>query len=282
MLIRHLVLIFLLPIMGLAAEATFDATTGLVIADVKIDNRVTGRFGIDTGADRLYIDQSFAEKNYLARDDIPDQRRVVGLNGATGGYFVSFRSIEVSDQRLQNVKATVINFEELSGNQGLDHPDGLIGYDILSRMYVTVDYPGRSFELEMKRPRFLSGRTFKTVSFRPVKHLIMVDVTFADGRTRPMILDYCATHTVISPAVANQIDLDVEDGDVVSLDLEIDGIIRSGGVETLVRDMSSLRESMPRVQIDGILGRTFLASHKITIDYRTSQIYLHQNAVAGK
>ena len=281
-LIRHLVLFFLLPIMGFATQATFDASTGLVVADVRINNRVTGRFGIDTGADRLYIDKSFAEKHYLAKDGIPDQRKVVGLNGATGGYFVSFRSIEVGDQRLNNVKATVIDFDELSGNRNVDHPDGLIGYDILSRMYVTVDYPANSFELEINRPRFLSGRTYETVSFRPIKHFIVVDVTFPDNRTRPMLLDYCATHTVISLEIAEQIQIDSKDGGSAFLDLEIDGTIRSSGVETIVRDMSLFRKSMSRVKIDGILGRTFLADHKITIDYRTSQIYLHQNAVAGK
>ena len=281
-LIRHLVLFFFLPIMGFATQAAFDASTGLVVADVRINNRVTGRFGIDTGADRLYIDKSFAEKHYLAREGIPDQRQVVGLNGVTGGYFVSFRSMEVGDQRLNNVKATVIDFNELSGNRSVNHPDGLIGYDILRRMYVTVDYPANSFELETNQPRFLSGRGYERVSFKPIKHMVVVDVTFIDGRTRPMILDYCATHTVISPELAEQIHINSEDGGSIFLDLEIQGTIRSSGVETIVRDMSSLRRSMPRVKIDGILGRTFLADHKITIDYRTSQIYLHHNAVAGK
>lgn len=281
-LIRHLALFMLLPIIGFAAQATFDAATGLVVADVRINNRVTGRFGIDTGADRLYIDKSFADKNYLAKDGIPDQRKIIGLNGVAGGYFVSFRTFEVGDQRMHNVNATVVDFDRLSGTNGGDHPDGLIGYDILSRMYVTVDYPNRSFALEMTRPRFLSGRTFETISFRQLKHFIVVDVTFSDGRTRPMILDYCATHTVISPKIAKEISPGSKNGEFVFLDLNLDDKIVSSGVETLIQDLTPLTKSMPRVKLEGILGRTFLADHKITIDYRTSSIYLHDNAIAGK
>lgn len=292
MVIRHLAFVILLPVLGVlpiigqmpiigfAAQATFDAATGLVVAEIRINNRVTGRFGIDTGADRLYIDKKFAENNNLAKHGVPVQRQVVGLGGASGGYFVSFRSFEVGDQRFHNVNATVVDFDRLSGNQGLENPDGLIGYDLLSRMYVTVDYPTRSFQLEMSRPRFLSGRTFETISFKPIKHLIMVNVTFADGQTRPMILDYCATHTIISPQVAKQINPNAENGEILFLDLTIDGKIQSSSVETVVKDLTPLAKSMPRVRIAGILGRTFLAEHKITIDYRTSQIYLHQNAIA--
>jgi len=280
-LIRYLAFFFLLPIIGSAAEATFDATTGLVVADVRIDNRVTGRFGIDTGADRLYIDKEFAETNHLDLEGVPAQRQVVGLNGTSGGYFVTVRTIEVGDQRFHNVNATVVDLAQLSGGSD-DHPDGLIGFDLLRRMYVTVDYPHQSFDIEINQPRFLSGRKYETVSFRPANHLIMVDVTLSDGRTHPMALDYCASYTIITPKLADQLGVSAEPDQPLFLDMEIDGKIKSSGVYTVIQDLTPLKRSMPRVPIEGILGRSFLAEHKITIDYRTSQIYLHPSGLADK
>ena len=279
--IRLLAFIILLPLQSWAAEASFDAATGLVIAEVRIDNRVTGRFGIDTGADRLYIDKSFAEKNNLAQSGISSQQEVVGLYGSTGGYFVTFRTLEVEGQRFHEVNATVIDFKQLSGGQD-NHPDGLIGYDILRRMYVTVDYPHQTFDLEINRPRFLSGRTYETIKFRQIDHLIMVEVTFPDGITAPMILDYCASYSVITPKLAERLGVRPLSGDFALVDMELDGVLKTSGVETQIHDLGSFAKSFPRVKIEGILGRTFLAEHKITIDYRTSQIYLHQNEVADK
>ncbi len=265
----------------IAAEATFDASKGLVEARIRINNRVNGRFGIDTGADRLYIDKSYAEENYLAKEGIPDQRKIVGVDGAAGGYFVTLRSFEVGDQRLHNVKATVVDFDKLTGNKNVEHPDGLIGYEILRRMYVTVDYPNQRFDLELTRPRFLSGRQYETVRFKMFNHLILVDVTFSDGKTRPMILDYCATHSTITKQLASELGLSGQTDFSENINMSLAGIINSDGVETIVRDLTDYKKAFSRVKFDGILGRTFLNQHKITINYKKSEIYLHKNIIAN-
>ena len=69
---RHTILFFLSALLTVATsigavEVTFHPYRGLVEVEVLIDGRVKGRFGIDTGADRLYIDKKFAEKNNLSK-----------------------------------------------------------------------------------------------------------------------------------------------------------------------------------------------------------------------
>ena len=130
----------------LAAVIPFDPARGLVEVQVKLDGRVTGRFGIDTGADHLYIDRAFAEKNNLPIYDEMTGRQITGVEGSSKGYYTKLRSLEIGGERLFNVRATVTDIKALGGGRG-NHPDGLIGFEVIRHFYVTVDYPNTVLQL---------------------------------------------------------------------------------------------------------------------------------------
>ncbi|MFQ5452879.1 MAG: aspartyl protease family protein, partial [Candidatus Zixiibacteriota bacterium] len=208
-LLIHL-LIFVCSLKG--EVVPFEPSRGLVEVKVTIDGRVKGNFGIDTGADRLYINKSFAEKNQLTFRRSTPQRDIVGVDGTSNASAVSLRSLKIgNDETLYNLRATAIDLKALVKDPSRGYPDGLIGHEILSRFYVTVDYPHKQMELLSFEPDFLMGKKYYEIPFKQYRHLILVDVVFNDDITVPMILDYCASYTTISSSLAKRLDIKSSD-----------------------------------------------------------------------
>jgi hypothetical protein len=127
---------------SLAAVLPFDPTSGLVEIPVVINGNMSGKFGLDTGADHLYIDKSFADRNGLHSDVVGEEQTVTGAEGSSEGYSTTIRSLEIADlPTLTELPATIVDIGALSKSGANRHPDGLLGYDVLSRFFVTVDYP---------------------------------------------------------------------------------------------------------------------------------------------
>ncbi len=259
-----------------AGGVPFNAEHGLVEVTVTIDNRVTGRFGIDTGADGVYLDREFAIENDLVTTTGQPTLRVTGISGASAGRSVTLGSFEFGDERLMNLEATIIDFDSLSPGNAGESPDGLIGYDLLRRMYLTIDYPARQLEASFTRPDFLIRGDLPQVPFKLYNHMIIVEVTLRDGTTQPMILDYGASVTAISPEVAGGIGLDGSSGEIQSAGrMSLDDLIVTDDVMVAVTDLSRYSGAIPGFSVEGILGASFFYAHKITINYRKNEIYLH-------
>ncbi len=116
-----------------ALTVPFDPSRGLVEIDVLLDGRVRARFGIDTGADKLYIDRTFASRQGLTFADNTRRRKVTGVSGASAVAFVDLRSLAIGGEVFNDMRATAIDMHELAGGPAANMPDGLIGYDILRR-----------------------------------------------------------------------------------------------------------------------------------------------------
>jgi len=258
----------------------FDSSRGLVEVNVLLDGRVKGRFGIDTGADKLYIDRKFAERNGFQFAENTRRRQSVGIDGSSSIAFIDLKSLAIGEERLSSLRATVIDIVGLSQNPAARPPDGLIGYDILSRYYLTVDYPSRQMSLQTEKPRFLSGRSYSEFAFRQRKHLILVDVVFNDRATCSLILDYCASHTSIAPSLAVELGLNATIGKIqiveqISIADAITGNdIDVNDVPVVVTDLTHYRRSVPRSDFAGILGGTFLSRLNLTVDYSKKRIYI--------
>ncbi len=271
-----LTILSLLAASVLAGTISFDPQRGLVEVAVVIDGRVKGKFGIDTGADRLYMDRGFAERNNLKVDSGPPQRAITGVEGSSEAASIGLRSIEVGDETLYNLTATAIDLGALIGDKSKGYPDGLIGHDVLRRFYITVDYQQQSLAMHMEEPGFLKGSDYTSVPFTGNRHLILVDVTFNDSVTAPMILDYCASYTVITPELAVRLGVDSSAGARPIIDrMQLTDGTFTPGVHTSVSDLSNLRRSGLRAGFEGILGYSFLYRHRITVDYKRGKIYVH-------
>ena len=149
------ILITFLCVNAWTGPMPFDPSRGLVEVEVTIDGMAEGAFGIDTGADRLYIDDGFVAEHNLTIRPLSGKSRVAGLGGTSEAQAVTIRSLRVGqDETLYNLKATSVDMSALANNSTVGHPDGLIGHDVLRRFFVTVDYPGRSMELASAVPDF--------------------------------------------------------------------------------------------------------------------------------
>ncbi|MFH1374505.1 MAG: pepsin/retropepsin-like aspartic protease family protein [bacterium] len=266
--------------MAVADSVPFDPTRGLVEVPVIIDGRVNGSLGIDTGADRLYIDSTFAHRNGLSFVRSIPQRPVTGIEGTSPAGVVEIRSLRVGGDALFNLQATAIDLHKLIRDQSHGFPDGLIGHEFLRRFYVTVDYPGRSLKLEMGLPDFKkSGGAdlIGSIDFSTHRHLIVVEVTFDSGVTAPMILDYCASYTAVSRSLANRLGLNAEHNkrQIVPF-MSIGSILNASQVPVVVTDLSHFKKSLRWTRFEGIVGASFLHKYKLTIDYKADRIYVHR------
>lgn len=281
----HVLGVYILLLLALTAPAvaetvSFNPGRGLVEVQVTLDGRVKGTFGIDTGADRLYIDSSFAFQNGLTFTASPPQRSVVGIDGTSGASTVSLRSLRIGSESLYNLEATAINMKNFIKEKEWGYPDGLIGYSVLRRFYVTVDYPKHALTLDMSPPSFLRNRSNasrRPIRFSMLRHFILVDVTFNNEVTVPMILDYCASYTSITPSLARRIGIAAkENSRAIVPEMSVGKGLSTSGVTVLITDLSDFQNSLRNDSFEGIIGATFLAGHKLTIDYKARRLYVHE------
>ncbi len=275
---KSAIFVLILPLWAQGGSIGFDPHRGLVEVNVTIDGHISGSFGIDTGADELYIDRGFAESHDLTFRPLSGGRKVAGVSGVSDASAVSLRSLRISDdETVYNLSATAVDMSALSKEPLSGHPDGLIGHDILRRFYVTVDYPSRTMELRSSEPDFLTGRQYYEIPFTMHNHLILVDVVINDDVTVPMVFDYCASLTTISPSLATQLgfDPDGEQRQTVA-SMALGDRVASDEVQVAITDHSIMKRSLPRAEFEGILGASFLYRFKMTVDYKRQKIYVHK------
>ncbi len=271
-------LIVLLAASASVTDFSFDPEMGLVEVEVVLDGRVRGSFGIDTGADGLYIDRNFALRNHLRIDKEPAPFSVVGIDGRTDAFAIPIRSLQIGHDRLFNLDGAAIDMSALTSGPEVKHPDGLLGHDILRRFYVTVDYPNQTMRLETMQPSFLKGDEYLSIPFKIFGHMIVIDVAFDELTKVPMAVDYCASHTAITQELAERLGLGAELDEVhVIPEMQIARGVLSTDVVSIVTDLSGILGNIPQANIHGILGSTFLRGHRLTVDYRRQLIYIHQD-----
>ena len=253
----------------------FDPSRGLVEVEVTIDGRIDGRFGIDTGADHLYVDKTFADKNRLVYYDEMDNRRIVGVAGSSAGNYAQLRSMAIGDERLYNLRAIVTDLAAVAGPLAGAPPDGLIGFDVIRRFYVTVDYPNSRLELNQGEPALIRNNDYTAIPFRESGHLILVEVSFADDVSATMILDFCASYSTVSDALAGRLGLRQHTRDVQTLpEMSLGKGVVGRDVKVIAMDVNS-GPGNSRGAYEGIIGASFLYRHKITIDYKRHRVLIH-------
>ncbi len=264
-----------LPNCLFAEPVLFDPSRGIVEVPVTINGAVTGKFGIDTGADRLYVDKTFATKNNLPIRK-RTERVVVGIDGKSETSAIDLRSFEFADNSLHDITGTVIDMGALIKDKRFGHPDGLIGYELLQRCYVTVDYHNKLLNLQMEEPDFLEEKSFATIPFDIRYHFILVNALLNDSVEARFILDYCASFTTITQEIADALGLDPKapNGNVIET-FSVDDKLTSSNVRVLVSDLSNLKKRVGEIDIDGMLGANMLFRHKITVDYKRERLYIH-------
>ncbi|MFZ5979209.1 MAG: aspartyl protease family protein [Candidatus Zixiibacteriota bacterium] len=253
----------------------FDPSRGLVEVEVTIDGRINGRFGIDTGADHLYVDKTFADKNRLVYYDEMDNRQIVGVAGRATGNYASLRSLAIGDERLYNLRAIVTDLATLAGPSAGAPPDGLIGFDVIRRFYVTVDYPNNRLELNQGEPALIRDHDYISIPFRESGHLILVKVTFDDDISAVMLLDFCASYSTVSNHLAGRLGLRQHTRDIQTLsEISLGSGVTGRDVRVIAMDVAQ-GPGNDHGAYEGIIGASLLYRYKITIDYKRHRVLIH-------
>ncbi|MEO7715303.1 MAG: aspartyl protease family protein [Capsulimonas sp.] len=115
-------------------------TRGVPVVDVDIDG-VRGRFQVDTGdGGSIEIVAKFAERNHLA-DKYPRHIDLVtglGVGGSVRSSVVRLKTLKLGTAVLNNVAGNLSL--QKTGVFAAGYFDGVIGYGILSRFKITLDY----------------------------------------------------------------------------------------------------------------------------------------------
>ncbi len=268
-------LVMALPAGG--SQFSFDPSRGLVELEATVNGYLAGRFGLDTGADRFYLDREFAKRARVAVTADDKARIVRGIDGDSRVGYATLRSFDIQGERIYNVPVDVIDLSKLSSGEW-KAPDGLIGYSALRRFYITVDYPNKKFELYSHELNYTAEEVIG-IPFDLQGHLIVVNVSINGSKPLRFFLDYCASMTIISPDALAKIGENFPSGEYsVAGEMKIVGEneIITHNVSFYSRPFNDLGKSYNFAGIDGILGYSFLASHKITVDYRRELLLFHR------
>ena len=117
----------------LAVAVAITPSNAGAIVTVKVNDRVSGRFLVDTGASWVTVTESFAQRLQLDLTTLPEMEFSMADGRKTKGHTVVFQSVAVGEARAVNVEAAV-----LSGRPG-EQVDGLLGMSFLRHFAVSLN-----------------------------------------------------------------------------------------------------------------------------------------------
>ncbi|KAA3634834.1 MAG: hypothetical protein DWP97_06180 [Calditrichaeota bacterium] len=273
--IIFLVAIFI-PIISYATPKKIYLQNGIVEVDVLVNDSIEARFGIDTGADRLYISKSFADEYGIDYTRAAGQRFIQTNFGSAEPHDAVLSSLKLNNEfELFDYNVTVIDFINITRDT-IDGLAGLIGNQVLKDYFITIDYSEEWIDISKKRPRFLATANSVEIPFSWYQDQMIVTVTIGNIMTFPMVFDFCASNTVISKEAGELIGID-EDLNMVRLNqIDLSGLVINDRVVTRVMDLNPLKNRMRTSGIEGVLGMSFLKDYTITIDYKSQIIYFQR------
>jgi Aspartyl protease len=115
------------------------------LIDAKI-NGVKGRFILDTGANAIFLNRSFADRAKVAK--LNASGMALGLYGAEPSDTRRAETVEIGGNVLSNVVVEATDFNSRD-YRGLDRQnyDGLLGYDVFAGALVTVDFAAQTITI---------------------------------------------------------------------------------------------------------------------------------------
>ncbi|MBV8345854.1 MAG: retropepsin-like domain-containing protein [Candidatus Eremiobacteraeota bacterium] len=118
-----------------------EVTARRVLVDAKV-NGLNGRFILDTGANAIFLNRSFADRAKVTKLNVTGV--TVGLYGSEPSDTRRADTIEIGGNVLSNVVVEAPDFDS-ADYRGLDRQnyDGLLGYDVFAGARVGVDFQGQ-------------------------------------------------------------------------------------------------------------------------------------------
>ncbi|MGY5860502.1 MAG: retropepsin-like aspartic protease [Candidatus Thorarchaeota archaeon] len=259
-------------------EVKPEINMGHVNIPVHVNGQGPFSFVLDTGASITTIGKKLAEELGIGtREGSRTEARGVG-----GGIPVQYADVEIGIGSLEFDKdeVYVLDFEALF--RGLGKRDGAFGFTTLNQCTMSLSYVNEKFKLHKgKSQRDLNWIPFGYVSD---SHLIEIPVHINGKGPYNFALDTGAGSTVMTPALAEELGLDVQavegiarglGGDVQLKMAQLDSL-SVGGAEitnSQVAVIDSMGVSPKGKLIEyGIIGYNFLMNFETVIDYPSKRI----------
>lgn len=123
-------------------------TGGIVILQAKFGNFPdTLNFILDTGSSGISLDSTTAE--YLQLNPIPSERTIRGIAGIRKVSFLYNQSLKLPGLTVDSLNFHINNYGILTAVYG-ERIDGIIGYSILSRYIIKLDYDSMKLSFHTK------------------------------------------------------------------------------------------------------------------------------------
>ncbi len=252
----------------MAAEPIpFSLKRGIPEIEVIINDSIKATFVIDTGADHIYIDKTFAEKHGLLSGRTQAMRPTRGSIGSTEAKLFRVENLEFGDISLSDLSMVAIDLVSQIKDTSMGYPDGVIGYSFLKNYKTLINYHELvvSFYDEDSIDTF--GYIVLPTSMKFDRHLILVTASFNRRAVTRLILDTGSSFSILSPFFAEKHDLI----NSTSIDVAIVGGI-DWETKFLLRDIFSNESAFDLHQTNGILGTTFLLGRTLIIDYQKETV----------
>jgi predicted aspartyl protease len=162
-------------------------------------------------------------------------------------------------------------------------PDGILGYGFFRDYRLVIDYPAGL--LEFASTLGANGSPATPIELGSPKPFIILEVAVNDGAERPFLFDTGASHTTISPALASELGLTVQQAGAIG----IGGAMEAGAArvrrlaaagmteddaEVAVIDLFGPVSEAAGRPIEGVLGYPFFRSCRLEIDYPARRLLL--------
>lgn len=276
-------------------EVKFERFSNLIVVPVKLNNSITIKFILDTGAESAILtERVFAEilgLNFVREINIFGP----GIIDSVKAFVASDVKISLSDQvdgNALNILVLEEDYLELHKNLG-EEVFGILGYDLFSRFVVDINYDTKIITLT--RPdKYRVKRSYKRMDIKIIDTKPYVITTFKQGKesdTVRMMVDTGASHAALLDMSAT--DHLVLPSKVIPTRLgrglggEIQGYIGRldrctlGGFEfdkmlISIPEQGAYTKAIKRGSRHGTIGGDLLSRFNVVFDYSNEKIYLRK------
>ena len=267
---------------------------------VKINNKQTLRFVIDTGASLSVISDKAAALLGIRAVARGGSARAVGGDGSFSIIYGVLDSMEFGDAKVDLVPAYIRTVHTSADTPEEQRADGYIGLSVLSNYAVTIDYKEKKLILDRSEVRdvptstdpLLTNKDSINIPLRTTSGGLASAEGLLEGHEKPFnfIIDTGASTTVISKAAVKRFALEnlklknalfrvvgaagIED-DVEAIGfqtLTVNGL-RQRNARALILNLDPVNETSGFEQ-HGIIGGDFLRHFCVQLDLRTYQFNL--------
>ncbi|MEM6963936.1 MAG: aspartyl protease family protein [Bacteroidota bacterium] len=259
-------------------ETSLELHDRIILINAEVDG-VAGKFILDTGSPTLMLNQK----------DISGKLVVGGISKNCTAQTVKVKEFKWAGISTPSVEALAFDMSKLEKTIGTKIA-GLVGQRIFRDYELYIDVANQKIQLHRSRKSQLhkNNKPKSKISFSLEKHIPVIKVKI-NGKKYRFGIDTGAEVNVLNQRIQKQL----EEAGLLNLNQAttlqgVDGIaqktqavhltnfkIKSKNFkdyEFLMMDFSSLEKDFD-LQLDGILGYPFLATHILSINYSKQKIY---------